>query len=86
MPEPTPRPASPLAERLLDGDLYVGDPHRFYDELRSSAPVAWCASRGFWALTTHRDISEVSVDPERFRSGAGILVDEIGHSYDSPPT
>jgi cytochrome P450 len=86
MPEGIAHPPSDLAERLLEPGLYVDDPFPLYDELRSSAPVAWCASRGFWALTRHRDVSEVSVDPGRFRSGAGILVDEIGHSYDSPPT
>ena len=79
-------PASDLAEQLLDPDLYASDPFPLYDQLRDAAPVAWCASRGFWALTSHRDVAAVSVDPERFRSGAGILVDEIGHSYDSPPT
>jgi len=79
-------PPNPLAERLLDPGTYADDPHPLYDELRATAPVAWCGSRGFWALTAHRDVAEVSVDPARFRSGAGILVDEIGHSYDSPPT
>ena len=86
MSEGIAHPASVLAEGLLDPTLYADDPFPLYDELRSSAPVAWCASRGFWALTRHADVSAVSVDPERFRSGAGILVDEIGHSYDSPPT
>ena len=86
MAEGIAHPASELAEELLDPALYADDPFPLYDQLRSTAPVAWCASRGFWALTRHADVSAVSVDPERFRSGAGILVDEIGHSYDRPPT
>ena len=86
MTTPVAHPASDLAEQLLDPDLYASDPFPLYDHLRSTAPVAWCASRGFWALTSHRDVAAVSVDPERFRSGSGILVEEIGHSYDSPPT
>ena len=86
MPEGIAHPGSDLAECLLDPGLYATDPFPLYDELRATEPVAWCASRGFWALTTHRDVSAVSVDPARFRSGAGILVEEIGHSYDSPPT
>ena len=79
-------PPSDRAEGLLDPALYQGDPFTLYDELRANEPVAWCASRGFWALTRHAEVSEVSVSPDRFRSGAGILVDEIGHSYDAPPT
>jgi cytochrome P450 len=37
-------------------------------------------------VTSHAEVSEISVSPDRFRSGAGIWVDEIGHSYDAPPT
>ena len=77
---------SELAEGLLEPGLYQGDPFPLYRALRAEAPVAWCASKGFWAVTTHREVSAISVDPQRFRSGAGILVEEIGHSYDSPPT
>jgi cytochrome P450 len=80
------RRPSDLAEGLLEPGLYQGDPHVLYERLRSEAPVAWCASRGFWAVTSHRDVSTISVDPGRFCSGQGILIDEIGHSYDSPPT
>jgi len=83
MSEHTP---SALAEGLLDPTLYQGDPFALYDELRDTEPVAWCASRGFWAVTSHAEVSEISVSPDRFRSGSGILVDEIGHSYDAPPT
>ena len=77
---------SELTEGLLEPGLYQGDPFPLYRALRDEAPVAWCASKGFWAVTTHREVSAISVDPQRFRSGAGILVEEIGHSYDSPPT
>jgi hypothetical protein len=77
---------SGLAEQLLDPELHLGDPYDLYRRLRSESPVLWCESRGFWALTGHRVVSEVSVDPGRFRSGSGILLDEIGHSYDTPPT
>ena len=82
MTTPVAHPASDLAEQLLDPVLYASDPFPLYDHLRSTAPVAWCASRGFWALTSHRDVAAVSVDPERFRSGSGILVEEIGASED----
>jgi len=81
-----PHPPNLLAEALLDPSLYQSDPAPLYRELRNNAPVAWVASKGFWAITSHALVSEISVDPERFCSGKGILVDEIGVTYDAPPT
>ena len=75
-----------LAEQLLDPTLYLGDPFGLYRELRESAPVAWCESKGFWAVTSHELVSRISTDPEQFCSGRGILVEEIGVVYDNPPT
>jgi len=80
------RPGESLTEALLDPATYRGDPFATYSALRAEAPVAWCASKGFWAISTHAEVSKISVDPERFCSSKGILVDEIGNSYDSPPT
>lgn len=77
---------NPLAEQLLDPELYAGDPFSVYRHLRETAPVAWCESAGFWALTNHHDVSKVGTDPGTFCSGKGILVQEIGTEYDSPPT
>jgi cytochrome P450 len=79
------------AGRLTDPALYrAGDPFALYAELRASAPVAWVAPSdvhgGFWAITTHPEVSSIGADPERFCSSRGILVDEIGTIYDSPPT
>lgn len=74
------------AEQLLDPTLYLGDPFGLYRELRESAPVAWCESKGFWAVTSHELVSRISTDPEQFCSGRGILVEEIGVVYDNPPT
>ena len=74
------------AEQLLDPTLYLGDPFGLYRELRESAPVAWCESKGFWAATSHELVSRISTDPEQFCSGRGILVEEIGVVYDNPPT
>ena len=77
--------------RLTDPTLYQsGDPFALYAELRASAPVAWVAPTenhsGFWAITTHPEVSSLGADPDRFCSSRGILVDEIGTSYDTPPT
>jgi cytochrome P450 len=77
--------------RLTDPQLYqAGDPFALYAELRSSAPVAWHEpddrAGGFWAVTTHPEVAAIGTDPEVFCSSRGILLEEIGTTYDSPPT
>lgn len=76
----------PLTDALLDPATYAGDPHTTFTRLRATAPLTWNATRGFWAVATHHEVSELSSDPARFCSKQGILVDEIGVSYDDPPT
>lgn len=76
----------PLTDPLVDDSFYVGDPFPQYRRLRDEAPVAWNADRGFWAVTRWDDVMAVSTDPQTFCSGRGILVMEIGATYDSPPT
>jgi cytochrome P450 len=74
-------------ELLTDPQLYRdGDPFALYAELRREAPVAWHEGAGFWAVTTHPEVTSIGTDPETFCSSRGILVDEIGSTYDSPPT
>src|SRR5580692_1244947 len=77
------------AGRLLDPTLYSGDdPFELYAQLRRTAPVCWVDREGggFWAIMTHPEVSSIGADPIRFCSTRGILTDEIGSSYDSPPT
>jgi cytochrome P450 len=76
----------PLTDALLDPATYAGDLHAALGRLRSQAPLSWNGTAGFWAVTRHADVSEVSADPGRFCSRRGILVEEIGVTYDSPPT
>ena len=85
MPEQK-RPGIALAARLGDPELYLTDPHPLYARLRAEAPVAWNDHRGFWAVATHREVLAVENDPVTFCAGRGILVDEIGTTYPSPPT
>jgi len=80
-----------LAARLTDPRLYqVGDPFALYTELRGAGPATWHEpddrAGGFWAVTTHPEVTAIGTDPETFCSSRGILVDEIGTTYDSPPT
>ncbi|MDR3650438.1 MAG: cytochrome P450 [Acidimicrobiales bacterium] len=80
------RPGGELAARLLDPELYTTDPHPLYARLRAEAPVAWNQERGFWAVSRHADVSAIESDHDTFCAGRGILVEEIGTTYQSPPT
>ncbi len=75
--------------RLTDPTLYSGgDPFELYAELRRTSPVCWVDREGggFWAVTTHPEVSAIGADPVGFCSSRGILIDEIGTTYDAPPT
>jgi cytochrome P450 len=77
------------AGRLTDPALYSGgDPFELYAELRRTSPVCWVDREGggFWAVTTHPEVSSIGADPVGFCSSRGILIDEIGTTYDAPPT
>ncbi|MDE3086170.1 MAG: cytochrome P450 [Acidobacteriota bacterium] len=80
------RPGVELAARVVDPALYESDPHPLFAALRAEAPVAWNEERGFWAVTTHEEVTRVEGDHETFCASRGILVDEIGTTYPSPPT
>ena len=84
-----PLPAAADAARLLEPSLYSGgDPFALYAELRKTSPVCWVDREGggFWAVMTHPEVSHIGADPGGFCSSLGILVDEIGTTYDTPPT
>jgi cytochrome P450 len=80
------RPGTALAAQLTDPELYRHDPHELYARLRAEAPVAWNEKLGFWAVAKHAAISAIESDHATFCAGRGILVEEIGTNYASPPT
>jgi cholest-4-en-3-one 26-monooxygenase len=80
------RPGTELAARLCEPELYETDPHILYTRLRAECPVAWNEERGFWAVAKHADVCSVETDHASFCARRGILVDEIGKQYASPPT
>lgn len=61
-----------LTGLLLDGDFYAGDPHPALARLRREAPVARDERFGFWAVTRHADVHDVSRDDAVFVSGYGV--------------
>ena len=84
------RPVAPeLTVPLVDETFYAGDPFPHYARLRREAPLVWHQAdngHGWWVVSTHPEVLEVSKDPARFCSGKGILTMEIGFEYPSPPT
>jgi len=75
-----------LVGRVLDEGFLAGDPFPDLARLRDEAPVAIHTATGAWVLSRHADVVAASRDPATFCSGKGILLMEIGASYDSPPT
>ncbi len=90
MTDPAARPTAPaLTAPLVDEAFYVGDPFPHYARLRAEAPVVWHEEpdgRGWWVVSTHPEVLEVSRDSARFCSARGILTMEIGIEYPAPPT
>lgn len=64
---------------LADPDLYRhGIPHQVFAEARAAPGVLWNAiggdhEDGFWAVTRHADVVEVSRDAETFSSAVGHI-------------
>jgi cytochrome P450 len=75
-----------VLDRVLDEGFLAGDPFPDLARLRSEAPVAHHAATGAWVLSRHADVTAASRDPATFCSGRGILLQEIGTTYDAPPT
>ncbi|HEY7946999.1 MAG TPA: cytochrome P450 [Acidimicrobiales bacterium] len=80
------RPGTELAAGVLDAGLYSTDPHPLFRRLRAEAPVAWNEEHGFWAVSRHGDVSAIGFDHQTFCAQRGILVEEIGVTYETPPT
>jgi cytochrome P450 len=54
-----------------------GQPHDTFTLLRRESPVHWCEPDrypGFWAVTRHRDVKDISLDYERFSSRGPVLL------------
>jgi cytochrome P450 len=68
---------------LVDAGRFARDgyPHELWTRLRAEAPVAYFEPEGyegFWAITKHADILEISKQPVRFSSAQGITLRRAG--------
>ncbi|MEA1903140.1 MAG: cytochrome P450 [Actinomycetota bacterium] len=66
---------------ITSHDTYLsGFPHAAFRRLREDDPVAWIDEEdgaGFWAVTKHADIIEISRDYKRFSAARGIRIEEM---------
>ena len=66
---------------ITSHDSYVtGFPHAAFQRLREKDPVAWIPednASGFWAVTKHADVIDVSRDYKTFSAARGIRIEEM---------
>jgi cytochrome P450 len=66
---------------ITSHDTYLrGFPHAAFKRLRETDPVAWVEESdgtGFWAITKHADVIEVSRDYNRFSAARGIRIESM---------
>jgi cytochrome P450 len=66
---------------ITSHDTYLnGFPHAAFERLREERPVSWIDEgngTGFWAVTKHADIIEISRDYKRFSAARGIRIEEM---------
>lgn len=74
-----------IGEDFPDGAFHSGHPLGLYTRIREESPVRHPALP-LWVAGSHAQVHRAASDPEAFRSRDGILIPEIGHSYDAPPT
>jgi cholest-4-en-3-one 26-monooxygenase len=73
---------------LTDASVWErATPHNWLDQLRSEDPVHWHEESdgpGFWALTRHDDVRQVSTSPGDFSSAIGgpTRLDPVGQGLD----
>jgi cytochrome P450 len=86
------RAHQPLTEPVLAEGFTAGtlpglpDPVAHLRHLQETAPVAWNERGGYWVVTGYTEVHRASTDPATFCSARGILIEEIGKEYPSPPT
>ena len=66
--------SAPVAPEIADPRLYLdGIPHQRFAQIRAMDGLAWhpYGDGGFWAVTRHADVKEVSRNPALFSSAIG---------------
>ncbi|MGH7286502.1 MAG: cytochrome P450 [Myxococcota bacterium] len=58
-------------------EFYLGDPNAAFAELRKRDPIHWHEAGGFWCVTRHADVRQISCHPRRFCSSRGTQLFQI---------
>jgi cytochrome P450 len=69
-----------------DAHYADGHPYDLYASFRQEEGLVRHPELPLWIVSRHADVRAVVTDPAAFKSGDGILIHEIGVTYDTPPT
>ncbi|MEU5882736.1 cytochrome P450 [Spirillospora sp. NPDC047279] len=69
-----------------DGSFGDGHPAELYALLHAERTPVRHPELPLWVVGTHAEVQAAVSDPATYRSRDGILIPEMGHSYDAPPT
>ena len=69
-----------------DGHFKDGHPFELYGRLRAEGGVVRHPELPLWVVGTHAEVHQAATDPAVFRSGDGILIQELDTTYATPPT
>ncbi len=57
---------------LVDGEFYAGDPFPAFAWMRRHSPAYFDEGNGVWGITRHRDVKDISKEPQTFSNAGGI--------------
>lgn len=57
-----------------DPEFWQREPDAPLAELRRTCPVAWQPEAGFWTVSGHAEVLEISKDPATYSSAKGVLI------------
>ena len=75
-----------IAKDFPDGWFGDGHPHQLYGRIRAAGGLLHHPDLPVWVVGCHADVHAIATDPALFRSGDGILLQELNVSYETPPT
>ncbi|TDD84071.1 cytochrome P450 [Actinomadura darangshiensis] len=75
-----------IPDDFPDASFTGGHPFALYERLRAEGGLVRHPRLPMWVAASHAVVHAVASDPAAYRSGGGILIDEIGRPFDTPPT
>jgi cytochrome P450 len=75
-----------IPDEFPEGSFTGGHPFALYERIRAEGGLVRHPRLPMWVAASHAVVHEVAGDPAAYRSGDGILIEEIGRPFDTPPT